>query len=85
MSTRSSDAVVPPIFFRSMLATIERPLSPSLTFSTPEANVKRKLSSQLSHESVESSGLFGGFGHLELRRVWVEGDGGYEAPIAGLS
>ena len=45
----------------------------------------RKLSSQLSHESVESSGLFGGFGHLELRRVWVEGDGGYEAPIAGLS
>ena len=45
----------------------------------------RKLSSQLSHEGVESSGLFGGFGHLELRRVWVEGDGGYEAPIAGLS
>ena len=45
----------------------------------------RKLSSQLSREGIESSGLFGGFGLLVLRRVWVKGDGVDEAPIAGLS
>jgi hypothetical protein len=49
------------------------------------SSLNRKLSSQLSHKGIESSGLFGGFWLLVLRRVWIEGDGGYEAPIACLS
>jgi hypothetical protein len=46
---------------------------------------ERKLSSQLSHEGIESSGLFGSFGLLGLRRVWVEVNGVDEAPIACLA
>ena len=63
-------------------ATVER--SFAITWSRPAAAF-RKLSSQLSREGIESSGLFGGFGLLVLRRVWVKGDGVDEAPIAGLS
>ena len=42
----------------------------------------RKLSSQLSHEGIESSGLFSSFELLGLRLVWVEVNGVDEAPIA---